>query len=184
MNYYSQYNNAIPKNEQKKVNQTQPYPFFPSPSSSNNTQKQPSFNHPQKNSLKWRNIMKINLPQLQNSRDLNLLQNHLDNLVFGQISMEDVQGLPEGNIVKLIKILQTSCDIILNEQQDLEAEQLNIEKGNIELMNNYKLSLKNVNKNKESLRKLKKEKQRDLSVLQTYQNVINNYFMNFLMRGS
>jgi hypothetical protein len=74
----------------------------------NNQANQTIYSPHSKNSLKWRNLMKINLPQLKYSRDINLIQSNLDNLVFGEISEEDIQSLPELNIVKLIQILQTS----------------------------------------------------------------------------
>ena len=198
MNYNSNnlYNNYIQNNTTKKPYQTQPYPYFHSPNSqkSNNNILNPYQNLNQnfsstyrsnnnnqtilspnsKNSLKWRNIMKIDLPQLKHSRDLNLIQSNLDNLVFGEISEEDIQSLPELNIVKLIQILQTSCDILLNEQQDLEGEMLKLENENVQIINEFKTKEKNAIKNKDLIRRLKKEKQRDLSVLQSYKNVINN----------
>ena len=44
-----------------------------------------------KNPIKWRSINKINLSHLKNSRDINILQSYLDNLICGQISEEDIQ---------------------------------------------------------------------------------------------
>ena len=201
MNYNSNnlYNNYILKNTSEKPYQSQPYPFYSPPSqSSNNINKNNQYNpyvsnnknfsstnrsnynnqdfyspH-SKNSLKWRNIMKIDLPLLQNSRDLNLIQSHLDNLVFGEISEEDIQTLPEVNIVKLIQILQTSCDILLYEQQDLENERDKLENENILKIKEYKLKEKKSNTNKDEICHLKKEKKRDISVLDTYRNAINN----------
>ena len=200
MNYNSNfiYNNYMPKNTIKKPYQTQPNSFYPPPSKNSfnnkNNQYNPYLNGSQnfgssngsnynqqnlysphsKNSLKWRNIMKIDLPLLQNSRDLNLIQTHLENLVFGDISEEDIQTLPEVNIVKLIQILQTSCDILLYEQQDLENEKDKLEKENIQQINKYKFKEKKINSNKDKICHLKKAKKRDISVLETYQNAINN----------
>ena len=137
------YNNYIPKNTTIKPSLTQNYPFFQSPSknpyqntnnkfqnlnqnfsssSRSNYYNQTMSNPNQKNSLKWRNIMKIDLPLLQNCKDINLIQPNINNLVYGEISEEDIQTLPENNIVRLIQILQTSGDILLNDQQDLEGE--------------------------------------------------------------
>ena len=200
MNYNSNfiYNNYMPKNTTKKPYQTQPNSFYPPPSKNSyndkNNQYNPYLNGSQnfgssngsnynqqnlysphsKNSLKWRNIMKIDLPLLQNSRDLNLIQTHLENLVFGDISEEDIQTLPEVNIVKLIQILQTSCDILLYEQQDLENERDKLEKENIQQINKFKHKEKKINSNKDKISHLKKAKKRDISVLETYQNAINN----------
>ena len=197
MNYNTNilYNNYTTKNPSKRGYQTQPFGFYQPQQQhqSNNTinsnqipyknmnstnrsnyNNQTIFSPKSKNSLKWRNIMKINLPQLKNTRDLTLLQSNLDNLVFGDVTEEDIQSLPEVNIVKLVQILQTSCDILLNEQQELENEMMKIENENIQIINDFKMKEKNFLKNKDLICRLKKEKKRDISVLNTYQNVINN----------
>ena len=198
MNYNTNilYNNYTTKNPSKRGYQTQPFGFYQSPpyqhqskntinsnqipyknmnsTNRSNYNNQTIFSPKSKNSLKWRNIMKINLPQLKNTRDLTLLQSNLDNLVFGDVTEEDIQSLPEVNIVKLVQILQTSCDILLNEQQELENEMMKIENENIQIINDFKMKEKNFLKNKDLICRLKKEKKRDISVLNTYQNVIKN----------
>lgn len=190
------YNNYIPKNTTIKPSLTQNYPFFQSPSKNpyqntnnkfqnlnqnfssssrqSNYYNQTMSNPNQKNSLKWRNIMKIDLPLLQNCKDINLIQPNINNLVYGEISEEDIQTLPENNIVRLIQILQTSGDILLNDQQDLEGEIMKLETQNMQIMNEYKTKEKSINKNKDLICQLKKEKNRDISVLDTYRNAINN----------
>ena len=190
------YENYIPNNNSKNIYKTQPYQYFQSPSS----QKQYSqtINHFQNmnpnsssgnkttynkqtlqsphsiNSLKWRNLMKIDLLLLKNSRDLNLVEPNIDNLVFGQVSEDDIQSLPEANIVKLIQILQTVCDILLNEQQDLENELIKLENENIKTINDYKKKDKIKNKYKDLIHELKKDKRRGIDVLKTYFKVIDN----------
>jgi len=196
------YNNYTSKNPSKRSYRTQPYNFFQSPPSqtssrapnSNNPYKNinpnytsnnfPKYNNQKqyqdiysshsKNSLKWRNIMKINLPQLKVSGDLNMIESNLDNLINADVSEEDMQSIPESNIVKLIDILQTTSNILMNEREEMEGEINKLENENIQIINEFKMKEKNDIKNKDLLRKLKKEKQRDLGVLNSYQNVINN----------
>ena len=190
------YENNILNNTSKNISKTQPYKYFQSPSSQNKynqtkTQFQninPNFSSVNQttynkqtiysphsiNSLKWRNLMKIDLLLLKNSRDLNLIEPNLDNLVFGQISEEDIQSFPEANTVKLIQILQTACDILLNEQQDLENQSHKLENENVEKINEYKKKDKIRNKRKDSIHRLKKEKKRDIGVLKTYLKVIDD----------
>ena len=201
MNYNTNilYNNYTSKNPSKRGYQTEPYSFYASPQSQRHSNKTMNSNQipniqnkninisngsnynnqtimspNTKNTLRWRNIMKINLHQLKNARDLSVIQPNLDNLIFGDVTEEDVQSLPEMNIVKLIDILQTSCDILLNEQQELEGEMMKLENENIQVINKFKNDEKKYVKNKDLICRLKKEKKRDLSVLYSYQNVINN----------
>ena len=200
MNYNTNilYNNYTSKNPSKRGYQTEPYQFYQSPQTQRrsnktmNSNQNPNIqnkninisngsNYNQtllspntKNSLKWRNIMKINLHQLKNTRDISIIQPNLDNLVFGEVTEDDIQSLPEMNIVRLVEILQTSCDILLNEQQELEGEMMKLENDNIQVINKFKSDEKKYVKNKDLICRLKKEKKRDLSVLYSYQNVINN----------
>ena len=196
------YNNYTSKNPSKRSYRTQPYNFFQSPPSqtsnrapnttnhykninlnytsnnfskyNNQIQYQDIYSPHSKNSLKWRNIMKINLPQLKVSGDLNMIESNLDNLIYADISEEDMQSVPESNIVKLIDILQTTSNILMNEREEMEGEINKLENENIQIINEFKMKEKNDIKNKDLLRKLKKEKKRDLGVLNSYQNVINN----------
>ena len=196
------YNNYTSKNPSKRSYRTQPYNFFQSPSSltsnrapntnipynninpnytsnnfsnyNNQNQYQDIYSPHSKNSLKWRNIMKINLPQLKVSGDLNMIESNLDNLIYADVSEEDMQSVPESNIVKLIDILQTTSNILMNEREEMEGEIKKLESENIQIINEFKMKEKNDIKNKDLLRKLKKEKKRDLGVLNSYKNVINN----------
>ena len=188
MNNYTNYNAQLYNNFSPKLNsKTQPHSFYnqnnQSQSSNNkisynpniisNQNYIPNFPSP-KNPIKWRNINKINLPHLKSSRDINILQSYLDNLICGQITEEDIQTIQENSIVKLIQILQTMSDILLNEQAELENEKLKLESNNLEIMKQFQEKDKLNLKNKETIRRLKKDKKRDIGVINTYLNVINN----------
>ena len=111
---------------------------------------------------------------MKNTRDINTLQSYLDNLICGQITEEDIQSIQENSIIKLIQILQTIADILLNEQAELEKEELKLESENCQIMKEFKEKDRYNLKNKEIIRRLKKEKKRDVGVINTYINVINN----------
>ena len=179
-NYNQLYQNFSPKIQYK----TQPFSFYnqnnQSQSSNNKISYNPNiisnqnnFQNP-KNPIKWRNINKINLSHLKNSRDINILQSYLDNLICGQISEEDIQSIQESSIVKLIQILQTMSDILLIEQAELENEKLKLESDNVNLMKDFQKNDKKNLKYKEAINRLKKEKRRDMGVINTYLNVLNN----------
>ena len=184
MNNNTNYNLLSQKFSPKIYSKTQPFSFYnpnnQSQSSNNKISYNPNIMSNQnvipnpKNPIKWRNINKINLPHLKSSRDINVLQSYLDNLICGQISEEDIQSIPENSIVKLIQILQTTSDILLNEQAELENEKLKLESENVRAMKEFQEKDKNNIKNKEKILRLKKEKKRDIGVINTYLNVINN----------
>ena len=179
-NYNQLYQNFSPKIQYK----TQPFSFYNQNNQSQSSNNKISYNpniisnqnnfQNQKNPIKWRNINKINLSHLKNSRDINILQSYLDNLICGQISEEDIQSIQESSIVKLIQILQTMSDILLIEQAELENEKLKLESDNVNLMKDFQKNDKKNLKYKEAINRLKKEKRRDMGVINTYLNVLNN----------
>ena len=183
MNYSQQYPNFSPN----IISKTQPYSFYNqnyqsqssnkisyNPNNNPNLISNQNFYQNQNNPIKWRNINKINLSNLKNTRDINTLQSYLDNLICGQITEEDIQSIQENSIIKLIQILQTIADILLNEQAELEKEELKLESENCQIMKEFKEKDRYNLKNKEIIRRLKKEKKRDVGVINTYINVINN----------
>ena len=184
MNNNTNYNLLNQKFSPKIYSKTQPFSFYNPNNQSQSFNNKISYNpniisnqnvipNP-KNPIKWRNINKINLPHLKSSRDINVLQSYLDNLICGQISEEDIQSIPENSIVKLIQILQTTSDILLNEQAEFENEKLKLESENVKAMKEFQEKDKANIKNKEKILRLKKEKKRDVGVINTYLNVINN----------
>ena len=179
-NYNQLYQNFSPKIQYK----TQPFSFYNQNNQSQSSNNKISYNpnlisnqnnlQNPKNPIKWRNINKINLSHLKNSRDINILQSYLDNLICGQISEEDIQSIQESSIVKLIQILQTMSDILLNEQAELENVKLKLETDNVNLMKEFQKKDRKYLKNKEAINRLKKVKKQDMGVINTYLNVLNN----------
>ena len=175
-NFNYQYQMPSPHIQSK----TQPYSFYnkvnqsqssnkksqnPNLISNQNYSSNQNFYPIQRNQIKWRNINKINLTQLQKSRDINLIQSYLDNLIQGEITEEDIQSIPENIIVKFIQILQIMSDILLNEQAELENERLKLESENVKIMSEFKSNDKLNIKNKDEIKRLKKEKKEILVLL-------------------
>ena len=184
-NYY--YNQLNQNFSPKIYSKTNPYSFYNPNNQSQSSNNKISYNPNimsnqnqnfippnQKNPIKWRNINKINLPYLKNNRDISLLGSQLDNLINGQINEDDIQAIQENSIVKLIQILQTTSDILLNEQAELENKKLELESKNIEKMKKFQKNDRVFNKHKEEIHRLKKAKNRDIGVINTYLNVLNN----------
>lgn len=125
-------------------------------------------------SIKWRDIMKIDLKFIQRTNDFTMLESVLDNLIYSNVSEEEIQSVPEGNIAKLIKIYQLTIEILLNSQQNFETNLKNLEEQSSSLNNEINMKNIELEENKNLIRKLKKEKKRDEMVLLTYKNVIDS----------
>lgn len=125
-------------------------------------------------SIKWRDIMKIDLKFIQRTNDFTMLESVLDNLIYSNVSEEEIQSVPEGNIAKLIKIYQLTIEILLNSQQNFEINVKNLEEQSSSLNNEINMKNIELEENKNLIRKLKKEKKRDEMVLLTYKNVIDS----------
>lgn len=130
--------------------------------------------YPTTSKIKWRDIMKIDLDMIARTNDLSVLEYYLENIVYSDITEDEVQSVPEGNIVRLIKVCQFTIEYLLSTQQKLEANFRNLE------AQSNQLNIDNINKdhqlkdNKDLIRILKKEKQHNETVLMTYKNVIEN----------
>lgn len=157
--------NYINQNEQRNTI-NQPYPI--------QTPQRRNRAYPSSAKIKWRDIMKIDLEMIARTNDLSVLEYYLENIVYSDITEDEIQSVPEGNIVKLIKVCQFTIEYLLSSQQKLEANCRNLESQN------NQLNIDNMNKeaqlkdNKDQIRTLRKEKKHTESVLLTYKNVIEN----------
>ena len=124
--------------------------------------------------IKWRNIMKIDIDALRSTNDLTPLNNYIDNMIYSNISEEEIGSVPEGNIAKLIKLYQIIIDNVLKNQNQLESKIEYLSDENSRLINENENKDASLRENKDLITKFKKQKQNDDRVLLTYKNVIQN----------
>ena len=124
--------------------------------------------------IKWRNIMKIDIDALRSTNDLTPLNNYIDNMIYSNISEEEIGSVPEGNIAKLIKLYQIIIDNVLKNQNQLESKIEYLSDENSRLINENENKDASLRENKDLITKFKKQKQNDDKVLLTYKNVIQN----------
>jgi hypothetical protein len=124
--------------------------------------------------IKWRNIMKIDIDALRSTNDLTPLNNYIDNMIYSNISEEEIGSVPEGNIAKLIKLYQIIIDNVLKNQNQLESKIEYLNDENSRLINENENKDASLRENKDLITKFKKQKHNDDKVLLTYKNVIQN----------
>ena len=124
--------------------------------------------------IKWRDVMKIDLDALNSSQDLSPVGNYLNNIIYSNISENEIGSVPEGNIVKLIKIYQNVIRHYMRNNNQLEYDIQQLQDENSRLINENESKEATLQGNKDLITKLKKQKQNDDRVLLTYKNVIQN----------
>ena len=122
--------------------------------------------------IKWRDVMKIDLDALNSS--LAPVSNYLNNIMYSNISENEIGSVPEGNIVKLIKIYQNVIRLYTINNNQLENDIQQLQDENSRLINENESKEAALQENKDLITKLKKQKQNDDRVLLTYKNVIQN----------
>ena len=103
--------------------------------------------------LKWRNIMKIDIDLIRNSNDLSLINNNLENIIFSDITEDDIQDVPEDNVIKLIKILQFINEYLLDQRQMINNRIISLQQEGEKLVKNNQDLDMNILKQKEHLKK-------------------------------
>ena len=131
------------------------------------------FNPKPLQTLKWRNIMKIDIDLIRNTRDLSLLNSNLENIIFSDITEDDIQSVPEENVIKLIKILQFLNEFLLEQRQIINSRLITLQQEGEKLVkNNQDLDI-NLLKQKEHLNKYKIDAKERLKQITEYKNAIN-----------
>jgi len=126
-----------------------------------------------KTSIKWRNVMKIDLDLIKTTNDLSLLNNYLENFLYSTITEEDIQAVPEGNVAKLIKILQFVNEFLLNSRQNLNESINSLNGQRQELINQHQKLEEKLMSEKECLDKYNKERKIRMKELADYKNAVN-----------
>lgn len=124
-------------------------------------------------SLKWRNIMKIDLDLIRNSRDLSLLNSNLENIIYSDITEDDIQSIPEENVIKLIQILQFLNEFLLEQRQIINGRLISLKQEEEKLSKNQQDLEVVLSKQKDYLIKSKKEAKERLKEITDYKNAIN-----------
>ena len=124
-------------------------------------------------SLKWRSIMKIDLDLIRNTRDLSLLNSNLENIIYSDITEEDIQSVPEENVIKLIKILQFLNEFLLEQRQIIDNNLVSLEQAGKKLDKKEQDLEKVVTKQKQYIEKLEKDSKERLQQIIEYKNAIN-----------
>ena len=123
--------------------------------------------------LKWRNIMKIDIDLIRNSNDLSLINNNLENIIFSDITEDDIQDVPEDNVIKLIKILQFINEYLLDQRQMINNRILSLQQEGEKLVKNNQDLDMNILKQKEHLKKYEQNAKDRLKQIADYKSAIN-----------
>ena len=126
-----------------------------------------------KTSIRWRNVMKIDLDLIKNTNNLSLLNNYLENFLYSTVTEEDIQAVPEGNVAKLIKILQFVNEFLLNSRQNLNESINSLNEEKQSLINEHQKLEERIKSEKECLDKYNKERKLRMKELADYKNAVN-----------
>ena len=131
-------------------------------------------NNRPKTSIKWRNVMRIDLDSIRNSNNLSLLSTYLDNFLYSTITEDDVQAVPEGNMVKLIKILQFSNECLLGTRQNLDGNIIDLKQQKQGLINERMKLEGNLINQKEFLDRSSVERKMRMKEIADYKNAVSS----------
>ena len=118
--------------------------------------------------------MKIDIDAIRNTNYLSLLSSYLENFLYSTISEDDLQAVPEENIVKLIKILQFSNEYLLSSRQNLNENIINLQGQKQGLINEHQKLDNNIINQKEYINKANKEKKLRMKEIADYKNVVSS----------
>ena len=124
-------------------------------------------------SIKWRNVMKIDINAIRNTNDLTMLNEYLENILYSDISEEEIQAVPENNIVRLIQILQFTNEYLLNSRQNLNDSITSLQDNNDKLSYDQKKKQEILLKEKLFIDKYNKEKEIINKDITDCKNLIN-----------
>ncbi|MCQ2820463.1 MAG: hypothetical protein MJ252_24635 [archaeon] len=125
-------------------------------------------------SLRWREIMKLDLDQVQNNPNYGFSNAFIQSLINSSLTEDEIASVPESNIAKLVQIYQTALanQVNINQgyQNDISAMQNEIQELRAENLNQKTM----IENNKDLLRNLKKDKRNYQMVIESYKAAIIN----------
>ena len=117
--------------------------------------------------------MKIDIDLIRNSNDLSLINNNLENIIFSDITEDDIQDVPEDNVIKLIKILQFINEYLLDRRQMINNRIISLQQEGEKLVKNNQDLDMNILKQKEHLKKYEQNAKDRLKQIADYKTAIN-----------
>ena len=117
--------------------------------------------------------MKIDIDLIRNSNDLSLINNNLENIIFSDITEDDIQDVPEDNVIKLIKILQFINEYLLDQRQMINNRIISLQQEGEKLVKNNQDLDMNILKQKEHLKKYEQNAKDRLKQIADYKSAIN-----------
>ena len=124
--------------------------------------------------LKWRNIMKIDIDLIRNSNDLSLINSNLENIIYSNITEDDIQEVPEDNVIKLIKVLQFLNEYLLDQRQMINNRLISLQQEGEKLAKtNQDLDI-NLAKQEEHYKKYKQDAKSRIKDINDYKSAINS----------
>jgi hypothetical protein len=97
----------------------------------------------------------------------------LENIIYSDITEEDIQSVPEENVIKLIKILQFLNDFLLDQRKIIKNNLNSLAQEEKKLVKNEKDLEEVVNKQDQYIQKLKKDSEERYKQIIEYKNAIN-----------
>ena len=130
-----------------------------------------NFNSLNQNNQKfnWKEIMKIN------PNDSNSFEPYLNNLLNSSLNPNEIELLPENNIIQLVNLLQNVIKISINNNNNLIEQNNNLNKllnSSIQFQNENNLN-NNLENEDDEYNNLKKINQKQEKLIQSYQQVLD-----------
>lgn len=126
-------------------------------------------------SLKWKEIMRLDIDGMIRSNNLNQLEPFLDNLIFSDVRENVFDIVSEEVTCKLIKMYQHILEYFIHLQQVLENDISNYEQSYNNLVNDTIQKDNILKDNKIQIQLLKKDKRDKEIIIGTYKSMIDNF---------
>lgn len=118
--------------------------------------------------------MKIDIDLIRNSNDLSLINSNLENIIYSNITEDDIQEVPEDNVIKLIKVLQFLNEYLLDQRQMINNRLISLQQEGEKLAKtNQDLDI-NLAKQEEHYKKYKQDAKSRIKDINDYKSAINS----------